>query len=73
MHTFAEDQIPFSESFKRKEGIVNPANGESLKLPKNGAKDLVEHSGSNTHTFGRRSRAGAEGGEPEADDDDDND
>ena len=41
-----------------------------MKLVKNGQKDLHEHSGSNTHTFGRRSRA--EGGEPEADNDQEN-
>ena len=46
-----EDLIEFSESLKRREGSLR-ANLE-----------LIDHSGSNTHTFGRRSRVVVEGDE----------
>ena len=46
-----EDHIEFSESLKRREGYLQ-ANLE-----------LINHSGSNTHTFGRRSRAAVDGDE----------
>ncbi len=42
-----------------------------LRKGSNNQKDMYDQSGSNTHTFGRRSRA--EGGQPDNNDDDDDD
>ena len=47
-----EEQIEYSETMKVREGVLQPA-----KHAPNLDEMLIDQSGSNTHTFGRRSRA----------------